>query len=207
ARAELEPPGGGGRERQRHEGIVRVLVALGQLAAPGERGAPADGDVGVLAHEERFKAAILQRPRQLGDVDAVVGREIIGTYLHAVSPAIVCRMLGHERNTQPVCLSPRTRRKGRDGRGGRGQAGAWQAKPHRDPRRPASACGRGSTGGTARPVPCPWRRTCCTCRAESSDWCTRPPRAGRNLPRCTSCSDRRRCCTRIDPCAFPCSAP
>jgi hypothetical protein len=35
----------------------------------------AERDVGVLGHEQRIEAAVLQRLGQLGDVDAVVGRK------------------------------------------------------------------------------------------------------------------------------------
>jgi hypothetical protein len=70
-------------ERERNEGIVRVFVALRQLPAAGKRGAPAHGNVGVLAHEQRFKAAALERTRELSDVDAVVGREVVRANLHA----------------------------------------------------------------------------------------------------------------------------
>ena len=37
--------------------VVRVRVALGQLAAAWERGAPADRNVGVFTHEQRIKLA------------------------------------------------------------------------------------------------------------------------------------------------------
>src|SRR5581483_4266302 len=125
-------------------------------AAAGKRCAPADGDVGVLAHEQGLEAAILQRPRQLGDVDAVVGREVVGTYLHAVSPAIVCRMLGRQRNTQAVCLSPRSRRKGRaGGEGGpvRGRRSRTMIRAGQQARavaaRPAARLGRFLVRGAA----------------------------------------------------------
>ena len=85
AGTELELLGGSGRKGQRHERIVRMLVALGQLAPARKRRAPADGDVGVLAYEQRFKAALLERTRQLGDVDAVVGREVVDANLHDAS--------------------------------------------------------------------------------------------------------------------------
>src|SRR5581483_7433623 len=124
-------------------------------AAAGKRCAPADGDVGVLAHEQGLEAAILQRPRQLGDVDAVVGREVVGTYLHAVSPAIVCRMLGRQRNTQAVCLSPRSRRKGRGGEVGpvRGRRSRTMIRAGQQARavaaRPAARLGRFLVRGAA----------------------------------------------------------
>ena len=51
------------------ERIVGVRVALGQLAAAGEGRLAAGRDVGVLGHEQRIEAAVLQRLRQLRDVD------------------------------------------------------------------------------------------------------------------------------------------
>ena len=74
------------REGQSHERIVGMRIALGQLAAAGERRAPAERDVGVLGHEQRIETAILERTRQFGEVDAVVGRKIENTYAHRVSP-------------------------------------------------------------------------------------------------------------------------
>src|SRR6266545_6433995 len=62
-------------KRQRHERIMRVRVALGQLAAARERRAAADRDVRMLAHEQRFEAARLECARQLVDGDAVIRRK------------------------------------------------------------------------------------------------------------------------------------
>ena len=64
------------------ERIVGVGVALGQLAAARERRLAAERNVGVLGHEQRIEAALLERPGQLGDVDAVVGGKIESTDLH-----------------------------------------------------------------------------------------------------------------------------
>ena len=61
-------------------------VALGQLAAAGERRAAADRDMGVLGHEQRIEAAILERAPELGEVDSVVGGKIESPYAHRTSP-------------------------------------------------------------------------------------------------------------------------
>src|SRR6185312_13157847 len=71
------------REAQRDERVVRVRIALGQLAAAAERRLAAGRDVGVLGDVERVEAAIFERARQLGDVDAVIGREIEGANPHS----------------------------------------------------------------------------------------------------------------------------
>ena len=84
AGAELDPLGRRRGKRQGDERIVRVLVALGQLTAARERRLAADGDVGVLAHEQRLEPPLLDGPRQLADVDAVVGREIENASQHAL---------------------------------------------------------------------------------------------------------------------------
>src|SRR5262249_19923500 len=85
-----------------NEGIVRVFVALRQLSAAGKRGAPAHRNVRVLTHEQRFKAALLERTRELGDVDAVVGWEVVRANLHAQISAglratLFCRQRYHVR--------------------------------------------------------------------------------------------------------------
>jgi hypothetical protein len=56
------------------------------VAAAGERRAAAQRDMGVLGHEQRIEAAILERASQLGEVDAVVGRKIESPYAHRASP-------------------------------------------------------------------------------------------------------------------------
>src|SRR5262249_7298712 len=76
AGAELEGTRCCGRERQRDERIVRVGVALGELAAGRKGRAVADRDMGVLAREQRRDAARLERARKLSDLDAVIGREM-----------------------------------------------------------------------------------------------------------------------------------
>src|SRR5262249_17207834 len=83
ARAEPQVLGCRRSERERYEGIVRVFVALRQLPAAGKRGASAHRNVRVLAHEERFKAALLECTRELGDVNAVIGWEVVRANLHA----------------------------------------------------------------------------------------------------------------------------
>ena len=60
AGAELERFGRRGGERQRDERIVRVRIALRQLAAAGERRTAAGRDMRVLADEQRFEAARLR---------------------------------------------------------------------------------------------------------------------------------------------------
>ena len=76
-------------EGQRHEGIVGVRIALGQFTAAGKGRAPAHGYVRVLGHEQRIEAALLERTRQLGDVDPVVGRKIENPYTHKSPPRMV----------------------------------------------------------------------------------------------------------------------
>jgi len=61
-------------------------IALRQFAAARERALAADRDVGVLGHEQRFEAALLERSRQFDDVDAVIGREIENADPHVVPP-------------------------------------------------------------------------------------------------------------------------
>jgi hypothetical protein len=61
---------------QRDERVMRVRIALRQFAAARGRRAPADRDVGVLGYEQRLEPALFKRPRQLGDVDAVIDRKI-----------------------------------------------------------------------------------------------------------------------------------
>ena len=52
------------------------------VAAAGKRALSADRDVGVLRHEQRFEAALLQRRRQLRDVDAVIDRKVEDADFH-----------------------------------------------------------------------------------------------------------------------------
>src|SRR5262249_49824317 len=65
------------------ERIVGVEITLGQLAAAGIGRAPADRDMGVLAHEQRVEAAFLERARQFVDGDAVIGRKVEGANQHS----------------------------------------------------------------------------------------------------------------------------
>ena len=85
AGAELERFGRRGGEGQRDERVVGVAIAFRKLAAARKGRAAAGGDVGVLADEQGFKTAILQRLGQLAGVDAVVGRKIENTYTHDFS--------------------------------------------------------------------------------------------------------------------------
>src|SRR5438270_8133707 len=71
-------------EGQRDERIMRMGVALRQFAAARERRLAADRDMGVLGDEQRFKAAVLQRARQLDDVDAVICRKVKNPDLHVL---------------------------------------------------------------------------------------------------------------------------
>jgi hypothetical protein len=50
-----------GGESEADERIVGVGIALGQLAAAGEGRLAAGRDVGVLGHEQRIEATLLQR--------------------------------------------------------------------------------------------------------------------------------------------------
>ena len=56
----------------------------GTAAGPGR--AAARRDVGVLGHEERLEAALLEGARQVVDADRVLGREDEGADLHALPP-------------------------------------------------------------------------------------------------------------------------
>ncbi len=82
AGADLELLRRRGGKGQRHERVVRVGVAFGQLAAAGEGRLPAERNMGVFGHVKRAEAAILQRLRQLGDVDAVIDGKIENPYIH-----------------------------------------------------------------------------------------------------------------------------
>jgi len=73
-------------EGQRDERVVGVRIAPRQFAAAGKRALAADRDVRVLRHEQRFEAALLDRGGQLGDIDAVIDREIENADLHVVTP-------------------------------------------------------------------------------------------------------------------------
>jgi hypothetical protein len=53
--------------------------------------------VGVLAEEQRLEAARLERARELGDVDAVVGRKIKGANQHEDASADF-EMIARERS-------------------------------------------------------------------------------------------------------------
>src|SRR5262249_1500464 len=88
AGAELQLLGRRRGKGQADERIVRVRIALGQLAADGKRRLAARRDVGGLGHVERVEAPILQSPRELGDVDAVVGGEIESTNAHDDPPLL-----------------------------------------------------------------------------------------------------------------------
>src|SRR5262249_59779368 len=85
-RTELEMASCRGGERQTDERVVGMRIALGQLAAGGERRLAAERNVRVLRDEQRIKTAILERPRELGDVDAVVDREVESTDTHCDPP-------------------------------------------------------------------------------------------------------------------------
>src|SRR5437764_5435192 len=63
---------------------MRMGVALRQFAAARERRLAADRDVGVLGHEQRFKAALLECARQLDDVDAVIGGKVKNPDFHVL---------------------------------------------------------------------------------------------------------------------------
>src|SRR5262249_28478336 len=67
----------------RDERIVSMRIAFGQFAAAGIGRAPAHRDMRVLAHEQRFEAALLERARQFVDRDAVVGRKMKGANQHS----------------------------------------------------------------------------------------------------------------------------
>ena len=77
---------------KRDERIMRVRVALGQFAAAREWRAPADRDVRVLADEQRLEAARFERARQLGDLDAVIGRKMKNANAHAQPPSAMDRL-------------------------------------------------------------------------------------------------------------------
>jgi len=54
--------GGNGGGRQPDEGVIRVAVLLGQLAAGRILRSPAHRDMGVLREEQRFKTALFDQP-------------------------------------------------------------------------------------------------------------------------------------------------
>ncbi len=87
-------------EGQRDERVVGVGIAPGQLAAAGKRALPADRDVRVLRHEQRFKAALLERGGQFADVNAVIDREIENADFHVVSPFDVIARSGATKQSQ-----------------------------------------------------------------------------------------------------------
>jgi hypothetical protein len=85
AGAEDQLPGHCRGEGQRDKRVVRMGITLRQLAAARKRALAACRDVGVLGHEQRFEAAIFERAREFGDVDAVIGREIENADPHVSS--------------------------------------------------------------------------------------------------------------------------
>src|SRR5207248_9746232 len=96
--------GCGRGKRQRHKRIMRMRVAPGKLAAAGEGGAPAHRNVGVLAQEQRFKAARLECASKLVDCNCVIGGKMKSADKHhktekgLVDPAMNnLRLRGHDR--------------------------------------------------------------------------------------------------------------
>ena len=75
ARPEQEPFGAGGQRPEDHEGIGGAAELVGDAVAAGGDGLGEGGDVGVLGDEQRLEAAVLQRPAEGPDVDAVPGGE------------------------------------------------------------------------------------------------------------------------------------
>ena len=88
AGGEAEPRRDRRSRRQRHEGVVRVPILLGQVRTPGPRAPPARRDVHVLGHPERFEPALLERPGELGRLDRVLG----GKHRHAEVHGILLRV-------------------------------------------------------------------------------------------------------------------
>src|SRR5262245_29230645 len=60
-----------------------VLVSFWQIASSWEWCASAEGDMGVLAHKQRFEATLFKRARQLSDVHPVVGWKVVGANKHS----------------------------------------------------------------------------------------------------------------------------
>src|SRR5438128_491694 len=93
---------------------MRMRIALRQFPATGERAAPLDRDMSVLADEERFEATGLESACELAYVDAVVGREIECADKHGLSsvaslPACRERQIQTATNKLPQLLTPSIR--------------------------------------------------------------------------------------------------
>ena len=76
----------GGRGDGATKGSSVCAYCLGSSAPPGQGDAAARRDVGVLGHEQRFVAVLLERPRDLDDGHRVVGREVVEADLHGSMP-------------------------------------------------------------------------------------------------------------------------
>src|SRR6266550_8700493 len=89
---------------------MRMGVALRQFAAARERRLADDRDVGVLGDEQRFEAAVLQRARQLDDVDAVIGGKVKNPDLHVLPPRKVGAASFRRPRSRPVRATAPPRR-------------------------------------------------------------------------------------------------
>src|SRR5437867_5243238 len=82
---DLQPGGGRGGGRERHEGVHHVVVLLRQLTALWKRRAARQRDMRVLRRPERAEPALLQRPAELGRAHRVVREEDRRAEVHVSS--------------------------------------------------------------------------------------------------------------------------
>src|SRR3989449_104290 len=116
---DLQPGGGRGGGRERHEGVHHVVVLPRQLTALWKRRAARQRDVRVLRRPERAEPALLQRPAELGRSHRVVREKDRGAEIHRLVPPDRRPVLQHGRPPRrcatpaacrrPAAPQPRTR--------------------------------------------------------------------------------------------------
>ena len=99
-----------GRGCQRDEGVERMPVVLGQLAAAGPRTLTADRDVGMLGDPQRLESGTLDQGRELGHGDAVIGRKNRDGELHMTIVTTIASRRLRVRPAPAACWSRRYRR-------------------------------------------------------------------------------------------------
>ena len=92
--AEAERAGHRRGRSEAHEGVegVRIFRRQHRPAPPGR--AAAGGDVRVLGHEEGLEPPLLQRGRELGERDGIVGGEDDGADFHGLVLSQWCPVVG-----------------------------------------------------------------------------------------------------------------
>jgi hypothetical protein len=88
AGAEFDGPGHLAGCGQHHEGIHRVVILFGQIAAPREWRLARGRDMRVLGCPNRFKAALFEFAGKLRRRHRVIGKEHRATEMHATLRAV-----------------------------------------------------------------------------------------------------------------------